>query len=101
MWQIISHMMSCFSSHTVVSAFGLNALLSLLLHLVRRRIVNVGLALGEQLFAKFHDDGEMIAGVGELVWMDLQHGNVFQDDLRRMNRCFFHHNNEEHLNPSG
>lgn len=75
--------MPSISKHTVVSALGLDALLPLLLHLLGGRVVDVGLALGEQLFAIAHDDGKTIAGVGELVWLDLQHGNIFQDDLRR------------------
>ena len=75
--------MACVPGHTVVSAFGLSALLPLLLHLLRRCVIDVGLALREKLLCKFHYDGEMVAGVGELVWMDLEHGNVFQDHLRR------------------
>lgn len=67
---------------TVVSAFGVHALLPLLLHLIRRRVVDVGLALGEQLLAKLQDDGKMVAGVGELVWTDLKHGDIFQNHLR-------------------
>lgn len=94
MLQIISCIMSCFSRHTVASAFGLNTLLPLLLHLLRRRVVDVGLALSEQLFSKLHDDGKMVAGVGELVWLDLEHGNIFQDHLRSTKASFgifFHH----------
>lgn len=67
---------------TVVSAFGVDALLPLLFHLIRRRIVDVGLALSQQLLAKLQDDGKMVAGVGELVWTDLKHGNIFQNHLR-------------------
>lgn len=67
---------------TVVPALGLNALLPLLLHLLGGRVVDVGFAVGEQLLAVAHDDGETVAGVGELVWFDLQHGDVFQNDLR-------------------
>lgn len=74
--------MTCFPRRTVISAFGLCALLSLLLHLLRRRVVDVGLALGKQLFTKSHYGGKMVAGVRELVWMDLEHGNIFQDHLR-------------------
>lgn len=75
--------MSQFPRRTVISAFGLSALLPLLFHLLGGRVVDVGLALSKQLFSKLHDDGKMVAGVGELVWVDLQHGNIFQDDLRR------------------
>lgn len=68
---------------TVVSAFRLDALLPLLFHLLRRSVVDVGLALSEQLLAEFQDDGEMVAGVGELVWTDLEHGNIFQNHLSK------------------
>lgn len=68
---------------TVVSAFRLNALLPLLFHLLRGSVINVGLALREQLLTQFQDDGEMVAGVGELVWTDLKHGNIFQNHLRK------------------
>lgn len=68
---------------TVVSAFRFDALLPLLFHLVRRSVVDVGLALSEQLLAKFQDDGEMVAGIGELVWTDLKHGNIFQNHLSK------------------
>lgn len=68
---------------TVASALRVQALLPLLLHLVRRRVVDVGLSLSQQLLAKPQDDGKMVAGVGELVWADLKHGNIFQDHLRR------------------
>lgn len=94
---------------TVISAFGLSALLPLLLHLLGRRVVDVGLALSEQLFAKSHDGRKVVAGVGELVWMDLEHGNIFQDHLgsnthvamRRQKHIFgsgFHLNVEKPLN---
>lgn len=69
---------------TVVSAFGVDALLPLLFHLIRRRIVDVGLALSEQLLTELQDDGEMVAGVGELVWTDLKHGDIFQNHLRKI-----------------
>lgn len=68
---------------TVVSAFRLDALLPLLFHLLRGSVIDVGLALREQLLAQFQDDGEMVAGVGELVWTDLKHGNIFQNHLRK------------------
>lgn len=68
---------------TVISAFGLNALLPLLLHLLRGGVVDVGFALSEQLFSKPQYDGKVVTGVGELVWMDLEHGDIFQDHLRR------------------
>ncbi|TNN58776.1 hypothetical protein EYF80_031021 [Liparis tanakae] len=54
------------------------------LHLLRRRVVNVGFALSEQLIRKSHDGVKMVTGEGELVWVDLEHGNVFQDNLRRL-----------------
>lgn len=73
----------CSLRHTIVSAFGLSALLPLLLHLLRGSVVDVGLALSKQLFSKFHYDRKMVASVGELVWMDLEHSNIFQDHLRR------------------
>lgn len=73
---------------TVVSAFGVDALLPLLFHLIRRRIVDVGLALSQQLLAKLQDDGKMVAGVGELVWTDLKHGNIFQNHLRGKKKVF-------------
>lgn len=81
--RVTSCTMPSISQRTVVSALGLDALLPLLLHLLGGRVVDVGLARGEQLFAIAHDDGKTVAGVGELVWLDLQHGNIFQDDLRR------------------
>ena len=68
---------------TVVSAFGLNALLPLLLHLLGRGVVDVGFALREQLLCHFHDDWKMVTCVGELVRMNLEHGDVFQNHLRR------------------
>lgn len=67
---------------TVISVFGFGALLPLKLHLLRRRVVDVGPSLSEQLISKTHYGLKMVAGVGELVWMDLEHGNVFQDHLR-------------------
>lgn len=75
--------MSCFPRRTVISAFGLSTLFPLLLHLLRRGVVNVGLALGKHLFRKPYYGGEMVTGVGELVWMDLEHGNIFQDYLSK------------------
>lgn len=66
---------------TVASAFRVKALLPLLFHLIRRRIVDVGLSLSQQLFTKLQNDGKMVAGVGELVWADLKHGNIFQNHL--------------------
>lgn len=75
--------MQCSPGRTVISACGLSALLPLQLHLLRRCAVDVGLALSEELFSEFHYGGKMVAGVGELVWMDLEHGNIFQDHLRR------------------
>lgn len=77
----VTGIMSCFRRRTVISAFGLSALIPFLLHLLRRRVVDVGLALRKQLFSKLHYGGEMVAGVGELVWMDLEHGNIFQNHL--------------------
>lgn len=77
-----SHLGSSILPRTVVPALGLGALLPLLLHLLGGRVVDVGFALVEQLLAVAHDDGKTVAGVGELVWFDLQHGNVFQNDLR-------------------
>lgn len=70
-----------FHKLTVVPAFGLDALLPLLLHLLRRGVVDVGFALGEQLLGQSHDDGKMVTGVGKLVRLDLEHGNIFQDYL--------------------
>lgn len=79
---------------TVASALGVQALLPLLFHLIGRRVVDVGLSLSQQLLAKPQDDGKMVAGVGELVWTDLKHGNIFQNHLRRRgknktNTCFY------------
>lgn len=71
---------------TVASALRVQALLPLLFHLIRRRIVDVGLSLSQQLLTKPQDDGKMVAGVGELVWTDLKHGNIFQNHLRRGNK---------------
>lgn len=68
---------------TVISAFGLNSLLPLLLHLLRGGVVDVGFVLRKHLFSKPQYGGKMVTGVGELVWMDLEHGNIFQDHLRR------------------
>lgn len=69
---------------TVVSAFRVGALLPLLFHLIGRRVVDVGLALSQQLLAELQDDGEMVAGVGELVWTDLKHGHIFQNHLGKI-----------------
>lgn len=82
-----SHSHSSFIEHTVVPALGLGALLPLQLHLLGGRVVDVGFAVVEQLLAVAHDDGKTVAGVGELVGFDLQHGNVFQNDLRRRSQC--------------
>lgn len=82
--RVTSYTVPSISQRTVVSALGLDALLPLLLHLLGGRVVDVGLARGEQLFAIAHDDGKTVTGVGELIWLDLQHGNIFQDDLRRV-----------------
>lgn len=70
------------TNRTVVSVFGLDALLPLLLHLLRRRVVDVGFALGQQLLRQPHDGGEVVAGEGELVGVDLEHGDVLQDHLK-------------------
>lgn len=73
----------CLNRHTIFSAFGLSTLLPLLLHLLRRCVIDVGLALREQLLTQSDDGGEMVTGVGELVWLNLQHGNILQNHLRR------------------
>lgn len=77
-----SHSRSSVIPHTVISAFGLNALLPLLLHLLGGGVVDVGFALVEELLAVAQYDGKTVTGVGELVWFDLQHSHVFQNDLR-------------------
>jgi len=61
---------------TVTTACGLRPLLPLLLHLLRGRVVDVCLALGQQLLPHLEDGGEVVAGVGELIRVDLQHGHV-------------------------
>lgn len=71
-----------FDRRTVVPASGLHALLPLLLHLLRRGVVDVGLALCKKLLCQSHNGGEMVTGVGELIRMDLEHGDIFQNNLR-------------------
>lgn len=69
-------------SRTIVSAGGLNTLLPLLLHLLRWGVVDVSFALSKQLLCKLHYSGKVVTGVSELVWTDLEHGNIFQDHLK-------------------
>lgn len=78
-------------SRTIVSAAGLNTLLPLLLHLLRWGVVDVSFALSKQLLCKLHYSGKVVTGVSELVWTDLEHGNIFQDHLKsstaKMQKC--------------
>lgn len=67
---------------TIVAVAWLDPLLSLLLHGVRGRVVNVGLAFPKQLLTQTLDSGEVVTCVGKLIWLNLQHGNILQDHLQ-------------------
>lgn len=66
---------------TVAAVAGLGALFPCRLHLLWGCVIDVGLALPQQLLRHALDAREVVAGVGELVRLDLQHGHVLQDHL--------------------
>lgn len=67
---------------TVASVFGFYPLLALSFHLLGGSVVHVGLAFPNQLLCVLHYRLEVIRRVRELIGLDVQHRNVFQDHLQ-------------------
>lgn len=67
---------------TVSSVFGFYPLLTFCFHLLSRSVIHISLPFLNQLLCVFHYSFKMIRGVSKLIWFDMQHCDIFQDNLQ-------------------
>lgn len=68
---------------TVAPVLGFCPLLSFSFHPLGRSVIHISLPFPNQLLGVFHDSFKMIRGVSKLVWFNMQHRNIFQDNLQQ------------------
>lgn len=85
---------------TVTPVLGLRPLFTFCFHLFRGRVVHISLPLIYKLLCILDDLLEVVRGVCELVGLDLQHGDIFQDNLKQKN-SFSSYKNKKNLNLYG